>query len=207
VLISLSNLFHSEEAVQQTVGLGLDQVIGRLREAVYGGASVPQRVAAVQSTLRSCLTVTSWLPESCRQPAHDCYARHLVHRDPQDRFSVVAMVWGPGQKTPVHDHSGVWCVEGIYEGRLAITRYDLIGAIEDGIARFLRHDEIQEGIGATGALIPPVEYHTIENPFDAAAISVHVYGCDMKRCRAFLPREDGAYQVFQKDLCYTSSLV
>jgi predicted metal-dependent enzyme (double-stranded beta helix superfamily) len=192
--------------VSQTLALGLDQVIARLHDAVCGGASVPETVAAVQRSLRSCLTATGWLPASCRRPAQDCYARHLVHRDADDRFSVVAMVWSPGQKTPVHDHSGVWCVEGIYKGRLAITRYDLLGAIRDGVARFRRHDEVHEGIGATGALIPPVEFHTIENASDAVAISVHVYGCDMKRCRAFLPREDGTYRVCEKELSYTSCL-
>ena len=190
----------------QTLDLGLSQVLARVQEAVYDGTTVPQTVRAVQRTLSACLTQSGWLPESCRQPAGECYARHLVHRDPDDRFSVVAMVWSPGQKTPVHDHAGVWCVEGIYEGRLAITRYDLVGAIEAGIAHFRRHDQILEGTGATGALIPPVEYHTIENHGADVAISVHVYGCDMKRCRAFLPREDGTYQVCEKQLSYTSCL-
>ena len=35
------------------------------------------------------------------------------------------MTWGPGQGTPVHDHGGLWCVEGVVEGQIAVTRYDV----------------------------------------------------------------------------------
>ena len=35
------------------------------------------------------------------------------------------MVWQPGQQTPIHDHGGVWCVEGVYQGHMHITQYDV----------------------------------------------------------------------------------
>ena len=41
-------------------------------------------------------------------------------------YSVVAMTWGPGQGTPLHDHSGLWCVEGVWHGELEITQYELL---------------------------------------------------------------------------------
>ena len=193
--------------MQQAIPLALESVIERLHDAVYCNESTHPCVDAVQRSLRACLQSTGWLPESCCRQAEDYYARHLVHRDPEGRFSVIAMVWGPHQGTPIHDHGGLWCVEGVYQGRLEITRYDLLGEVEDGIAHFRRHDQIQEGIGGTGALIPPVDYHTIENSTDQVAITVHVYGGDMTSCRAFMPRDDGAYEACQKALCFTSSLM
>ena len=36
------------------------------------------------------------------------------------------MTWGPGQGTPLHDHAGMWCVEGVLEGRIEVARYDLL---------------------------------------------------------------------------------
>jgi 3-mercaptopropionate dioxygenase len=190
----------------ETVHPELERLITSLEQAVLQhGACTDATVAAVQKTLTASLLRSDWLPESCRKPVADCYARHLVHSDAEDRFSVVAMVWNAGQCTPVHDHSGVWCVEGVYEGRIAITRYDLIERLDGGRrARFRRHDEILEGVGATGALIPPYEYHVIENPDERHSITVHVYGCDMKGCRVYLPREDGSYEVCEKSLEYTS---
>src|SRR4051794_8765541 len=42
---------------------------------------------------------------------------HIVldRGDPFERFSVVSFVWGPGQKTPIHDHS-VWGLVGVMRG-------------------------------------------------------------------------------------------
>src|SRR5690349_19927185 len=44
-------------------------------------------------------------------PAPDRYARRLIHHDPQNRYSLMAMVWDKGQGTALHDHAGMWCVE------------------------------------------------------------------------------------------------
>ena len=45
-----------------------------------------------------------WLPDECTQPHPQYYQQYLLYCDPFERFSVVSFVWGPGQKTPVHDH-------------------------------------------------------------------------------------------------------
>src|SRR6185437_16108811 len=43
------------------------------------------------------------------------YQSHLVHAEPDGSFSVVVMVWRPGQVTPVHDHLS-WCVTAVLQG-------------------------------------------------------------------------------------------
>ena len=48
-----------------------------------------------------------WLPDACAQPHPQYYQQYLLHCDPLERFSVLSFVWGPGQKTPVHNHT-VW---------------------------------------------------------------------------------------------------
>src|SRR5262249_31097845 len=48
-------------------------------------------------------------------------------------LSIVALVWLPGQRTPIHDHVS-WCVVGVYEGRERETRYR---AVEAGGRRWL----------------------------------------------------------------------
>ena len=128
------------------------------------------------------------LPESLTRPCADRYARHLVHRDPAGRFTVLAMVWGPGQGTPLHDHQGLWGVECVAEGEIEAEAYRHLGTDEDGSERFERLAVDRGGVGATGTLEPPLEYHVMRNPRrDAKAVTVHVYGGELTRCRVFAP--------------------
>lgn len=182
----------------------LENFVAQILEAVSSGGSQRETVDAVRGVVIHALETPGWLPQRCQQPAPECYARHLLHRDPEGRFTIVAMVWQPGQKTPIHDHGGMWCVEGVYEGRIRVARYDLDGPVGGSIAKLHGCECIDAGIGTTGALIPPVDYHSIENPALTKAITIHTYGGDMKTCRVYLPRTEGDYDVRMKSLAYTS---
>ena len=183
---------------------GLQDFIGQLGTIIGRGWPQGDTVGAVKDVVTAALETKGWLPERCLRPSPDGYARHLLFKDPRDRFAIVVMVWCSGQKTPIHDHGGIWCVEGVYEGRIRVTRYDQDGPVAGGVTRFHASGVIEAGTGETGALIPPVEHHSIENPYERTAVTVHTYGCDMKSCQIFLPRPDGTYEVHTKDLCYTS---
>ena len=109
-------------------------------------------------------------------------------------FVVVAMVWQPGQETPVHDHSGIWCVEGVLEGSVRITQYD---PVEDGSPagsfQLRQSGRFESRIGDTGRLIPPFEFHKIENVGDRTAITLHVYGKDLVNCQIFEDLGSGSF--------------
>src|SRR5262249_47647979 len=49
------------------------------------------------------------------EPDPDHYRQHILHAEEDGRFSIVALVWLPGQSTSVHDHVS-WCVVGIHQG-------------------------------------------------------------------------------------------
>ena len=86
---------------------------------------MPSRGAS-RPTSRTCWAAAPWpCPTLFRQPRPDSYARRLLHRDPLGRYTAIVMTWGPGQGTPVHDHGGLWCVEGVVEGQIAVTQYDV----------------------------------------------------------------------------------
>ncbi|KAF1710614.1 cysteine dioxygenase [Pseudoxanthomonas kalamensis DSM 18571] len=137
------------------------------------------------------------LPDCVFQPIADHYARRELYTSPEHGYSVIAMTWGPGQGTKIHDHSGMWCVEGVWHGRLEITQYELA---ERDIAdadrfRFIPVGTIEAGAGSCGSLIPPHEYHTIRNPSaDSVAVSLHVYQRSMLCCGVFVPEADGPWQ-------------
>lgn len=140
------------------------------------------------------------LPDEVFQPNADHYARREIHRSQDLGYTVIAMTWGPGQGTPVHDHSGLWCVEGVVSGVLEITQYELIERSEDRF-RFEQRGTLDAGTGSAGSLIPPHEYHAIRNPSpDDITVSLHVYGGEMSCCSMFQPLGEDWYRCCPKTL-------
>ena len=64
-----------------------------------------------------------WLPEAFAVPSPEGYRQYLLWCDPLERFSVVSFVWGPGQKTSIHDHT-VWGMVGMLRGRERCDDYE-----------------------------------------------------------------------------------
>jgi predicted metal-dependent enzyme (double-stranded beta helix superfamily) len=141
------------------------------------------------------------LPDCVFETAEGRYARRELYRSEEHGYCVVAMTWGPGQGTPIHDHCGMWCVEGVWSGALEVVQYERL-ADENGHCRFQPIGSIQAGPGSAGSLIPPHEYHTIRNPSDEAiAVSLHIYSGNMTRCAVFQPLpEDHGYERCERQL-------
>ncbi|MFC4729930.1 cysteine dioxygenase [Coralloluteibacterium thermophilus] len=172
---------------------GRDRLIALLDAAAGAGdaEAVTARLREALCTLMDDPDVQ--LPNAVFTPIDAHYARRELYRSPDLGYSVVAMTWGPGQATPLHDHCGLWCVEGVWSGRLEITQYELLE--RDGErARFRAHGGIAAGTGSAGSLIPPHEYHTIRNPAAGdIAVSLHVYEAPLETCTVFEPQPDGSY--------------
>lgn len=140
------------------------------------------------------------LPDCVFETAEGRYARRELYRSEAHGYCVVAMTWGPGQGTPIHDHCGMWCVEGVWSGALEVVQYERL-ADEDGHYRFQPVGSIQAGPGSAGSLIPPHEYHTIRNPSDdAVAVSLHIYSGPMTHCAVFQPLGQDHYQRSDRQL-------
>jgi len=137
-------------------------------------------VTGVESYLTTLLRVPNLLTEEQRLSCPDRYRSHVIAVAPSHRFSVVSMVWLPGQATPIHDHI-CWCVVGVLEGKEFEQRYSL-REDQAGDRWLARTAEwfISSG-GVTSALIPPAEnIHQVCNAGEQLAISIHVYGADIK---------------------------
>jgi predicted metal-dependent enzyme (double-stranded beta helix superfamily) len=173
---------------------GLSELITRLDRSVEAGT--PQAItAAVKKDLEHVLGERLLtLPDSYIQPRTEAYARRLLHRDPQGRYSAIVMTWGPGQGTAVHDHGGLWCVEGVVDGEIAVTQY-LVQQETDGYYRVTPIGSLLAGTGSAGCLIPPTDHHVLANARPArASITLHIYGGDLDDCKVFLPATpDGRY--------------
>ena len=140
------------------------------------------------------------LPACVLEPVQGHYARREIYISPQHGYGVIAMTWGPGQGTPIHDHDGLWCVEGVWHGQLEITQYDLTERNGERY-RFTEVGSLIAGTGSAGSLIPPHEHHTIRNASDSdAAVSLHIYQRAMTCCGIFNDMGDGWHVHSSKQL-------
>jgi len=184
----------------------VDELIRRLDEATsaHDDAECCRRVKQVLIDVVS--SGEQFLEPPFLEPAADRYARRLLHRAPGNRYTVIAMVWGVGQGTPLHDHAGTWCVECVYRGKIKVTSFSVRGGDpEKDIVQFERETVVMAGVGEAGALIPPFEYHMIENPTPAPVVTIHVYGGEMTFCHVFEPQEAGGYRRKYRELTYTNA--
>ena len=162
------------------------------------------RCDTIADALRQATRVGGFLGEEVCAPVDGHYGRRLLHQDPAGRYTVIAMIWGEGQGTPLHDHAGIWCVECVYQGQVEVVSYDRV-ADKDSVNRvfdFRRAESVVTGVGTAGALIPPYEYHTIENAGGGTAVTIHVYGGEMEVCNIFEPLEAGGYRKVDRELSY-----
>jgi predicted metal-dependent enzyme (double-stranded beta helix superfamily) len=187
---------------------GLEELIDCLDQAVRR-ADTETVTREVKDTLERLLTSgTLELPAALVEPRPDRYARRLLHKSDSLGYSVLVMTWGPGQGTPLHDHAGMWCVEGVASGDIDVTQYELLEQQGDRY-RFRRQNTVSAGVGNAGALIPPFEYHTIANTSPTAkAVTVHVYAGEMTSCTVFVPvsaetgSDDGWHERQERQLTY-----
>jgi len=182
-----------------TVPALVDPLIERLRVAVRLGD--PTAIAErIKSDLESFIPDEGLrLPETFRTARPDCYARRLLYRDPDLGFTAVVMTWGPGQRTMLHDHAGIWCVEGVVEGEMEVSRFELLEDDGEGLCRFVERERVHARAGAAGALIPPFEHHILANGrADRVSLTLHVYGGEMDHCTVFEPAGDGRDGLYRR---------
>mgnify|MGYP006195312157 FL=1 len=180
---------------------GHDKLVAALDAAVASGDEHAVTAALRNTLCRMIRDRDVQLPACVHDPIDDHYARREIYRSPELGYSVVAMTWGPGQGTPVHDHCGLWCVEGVWDGELEITQYELLESDGERV-RFRAAGGMQAGPGSAGSLIPPHEYHTIRNTSDdTVAVSLHIYKAPMEGCSMFEPQDGEWYARRAKTLC------
>ena len=110
------------------------------------------------------------------------------------------MTWAPGQQTPLHDHSGCWCVEVVTEGEMEVIQYRLLHEDANGRCSFERRDSVAATRHSSGGLLPPFEHHIFRNSGPRTAHTLHIYGGIMESCAIFEPAGNGTWQRKRKEL-------
>lgn len=109
-----------------------------------------------------------------RTPSSGGYTRHVAHADPQGRFTIVYLVWPPGQFSPVHGHH-TWCAYRVVKGELSETLYTWN---EQEQCAQAQHNTCRKAGDIATAAPGLGQIHRLGNMSDDVAISLHVYGID-----------------------------
>jgi 3-mercaptopropionate dioxygenase len=151
-------------------------LVAAIRGAMAGRADWARTADLVAAQLQRFLPGPDILTAAEREGSPDGYVCHTLHTEPDGSFSVCALIWRPGQQTPIHDHV-TWCVVGVVQG----TEYEELFALRDGetaledVGRRVSHP------GEVSGFAPPGDIHRVRNHGGDVAISLHVYGADIAR--------------------------
>ncbi|MEO3472842.1 cysteine dioxygenase family protein [Roseomonas sp. CAU 1739] len=103
----------------------------------------------------------------------ETYVRHLLHEDAEDGWAVAALVWRPGQMSPVHAHNA-WCAVGVHRGVLTETFYE--APAQDGAPPSLSGIALRRPGDVTFGPARADAIHRLANLGTETAISIHAYG-------------------------------
>ena len=159
-----------------TVPSGLDDLVTAVRAVVSQRADWHQTARLVAGELDRHLPTSDVLSADQQISDPDGYRSHLLYAEPGGTFSIVALVWRPGQMTAIHDHV-TWCVFGVIQGEEHEELFEL-----DNERRCL----VEAGAttnreGDVSGFAPPGDIHRVRNVGNHTAISLHIYGTDVSR--------------------------
>jgi 3-mercaptopropionate dioxygenase len=149
----------------------LSPLVAGIRTTVDSHAGRAETAQRVSDQLRQNLPGTEVLTAEQRLGSPHDYCAHPLHAEPDGSFSIVALVWRPGQLTRIHDHV-TWCVFGVIQG---VEHEELFDADLNLIGESDNH------VGDVSGFAPPGDIHRVRNTSDTTAISIHIYGTDITR--------------------------
>jgi 3-mercaptopropionate dioxygenase len=104
------------------------------------------------------------------------YRSYPLYVAPDGAFSIVAVVWRPGQVTRMHDHV-TWCVFGVIQG----VEYEELFTLDEERGCLFEAGTSLNRTGDVSGFAPPGDIHRVRNVADDTSISIHVYGTDVSR--------------------------
>jgi predicted metal-dependent enzyme (double-stranded beta helix superfamily) len=154
----------------------LDKLVTAVRAAVDRRADWAETARLVAAELERHLPSAEVLTEEQRTGNQEGYRSHVLHAEPDGAFSIQALVWRPGQTTPIHDHL-TWCVFGVIQG----IEYEELFVLDQENGCLVESGSSVNRAGDVNGFAPPGDIHRVRNAGDRTAISIHVYGTDVSR--------------------------
>ena len=147
----------------------------------------PDLLARARRLLQHLVRCDDWLDDAYTLPSPLRYQQYLLYADPLERFSVVSFVWGPGQKTPIHNHT-VWGLIGMLRGAEQSQAFSQASSGQwqtSGQPTLMRPGDVE-------AVSPSIgDVHQVCNAVEQTSVSIHVYGGNIGATPRSVFTEDG----------------
>ena len=153
-----------------------EALVAGIRASVRSHSDWTETARLVAAELERHLPSPEILTEEQRTGDAARYMSHVLHTEPDGAFSILALVWRPGQTTPIHDHL-TWCVFAVIQG----MEYEELFALDEEDECLLEAGSNINETGDVSGFAPPGDIHRVRNAGDRTAISIHVYGTDVSR--------------------------
>ena len=136
------------------------------------------------------------LPPEFTRPAADRHVNYPLHIAPDDSWSLAAVVWNLGQRTPVHGHE-TWGVVGIYSGAEHEFRYAKPGPSDADKPLTPLGEQVWERGQVTVCCTTDDDVHSVAAVGDIPTVGIHVYGANIGTVqRRLYDPETGAVRWF-----------
>jgi len=133
----------------------------------------------------------------CDRNPHE-FTRWLYERERDGRYTGLIMVWPAGHATPVHDHAGLWGIEMVLQGGLAVEDYELV---DDGNGqaqpRFVGTTLLEEGQSCAFRGTQGYAHRCTNLSARRPAVTLHVYGGLLDTYRNFEAARGGRFVAAQ----------
>jgi predicted metal-dependent enzyme (double-stranded beta helix superfamily) len=155
---------------------GLAELVTAVRSVVDRRTDWHQTARLVARELELHLPSADVLAPEERNGDAERYRSYSLHTEPDGSFSVVALVWQPGQVTAIHDHV-TWCVFGVIQG----VEHEELFTLDEERGCLVEAGTRANVVGEVSGFAPPGDIHRVRNAGDDTAISIHIYGTDVSR--------------------------
>ena len=166
------------------------------KKSIFERKSVPDALTELINSFE--LKPTDWKKfvhfDKCK------YTRNLIATGKDARFGLMILAWGPGQKSPIHDHNGSHCIMRVLEGTLIETLYtrklgdtgmdsDLSFTSETSLEASEIYEKTRETelkSGQTAYIHDKIGWHRVSNASsDKPAVSLHLYAPPIEKCKTY----------------------
>ena len=106
----------------------------------------------------------------------------LLYLDSKRLFSIRLYLWGPGEYTPIHDHSS-WGVLGTVSGDFEVIKFiRQDDGKQEEYVRLMESEKLNLLPGQTDVTLPLNNgIHKTGNPTDITTANIHLYGNPVRR--------------------------
>jgi predicted metal-dependent enzyme (double-stranded beta helix superfamily) len=156
----------------------IETPLARLSQALDAACCFDPASPGFMHGVRAALSSLSDEPEllsmAQRESSPDSYTRHLLFADPLGRYAVAALVWRPGQMSPIHGHH-TWCAYTVTEGTLTETLFSWDTDAHHAV-KTRQHARVCGAVSVVGAGRGAIHRLGNTSATGKTAVSIHVYG-------------------------------